>query len=154
MNQEFDFTGSDEDQQSRDNNEPWVEQGGENSDEEFATDKRAYTPQLMDTQEMQALRAALIRSEAQIQEQGHMKEYVPHKHVSSRLRRWYGLPRNHLVVNRPVMSAGPLPRFDSSFSATKYHERPMTSMKPAPAGVKTTEFAKMLKEEARQVRGK
>lgn len=58
-----------------DESETWFEEGV--SELEVTSDYRPYTPRLMDTQEMQALRVALNRSEMQIQQQGHMKEYDP-----------------------------------------------------------------------------
>ncbi|KAG7392016.1 hypothetical protein PHYPSEUDO_002725 [Phytophthora pseudosyringae] len=140
-----------------DQGESWLEQvGGEEGD---SSSYRAYTPQLMDTHEMHALRTALNRSEMQIQQQGHLQEYAPRKPASSKLRRWYGLQRNHRATNRPTMSAGPSSRPETSELSSKkpasshLRERPATSRGPICTGVKTAEFARILKEEACQVRG-
>jgi hypothetical protein len=129
---------------------PWLGQKGSSSGEDLDSDYRAYTPQLMDTQDMQALRTALARSEMQIQEQGHLKEYVPRKPASSKLRRWHGLPRSHGTVNRPALSAGPASRQDHP---DLIHARPSTAARPMTARIKTAEFARILKKETRQVRG-
>ncbi|KAL3660311.1 hypothetical protein V7S43_014839 [Phytophthora oleae] len=125
---------------------PWIEKDGvEDANDRYG----AYTPQLMDTYEMHELRTALNRSEMQIQQQGHMREYVPRKPTSSRLRRWYGLPRNH---QRQTMSAGPSSRLKSSETNANNQprERPSTSRQPTRAGIK--DFTRTLREEARQVR--
>ncbi|KAG6956688.1 hypothetical protein JG688_00011312 [Phytophthora aleatoria] len=124
----------------------------EESDEEVGSSYRAYTPQLMDTQEMQALRNALNRSEMQIQQQGHVQEYIPRKPASNKLRQWYGLPRNHRAINRPTMSAGPSSRLENSDTSNQLRERPATSKRSTCNGPKAGEFVTILKKEARQVR--
>ncbi|ETK76894.1 hypothetical protein F441_17128 [Phytophthora nicotianae CJ01A1] len=121
--------------------------------EEASSRYRAYIPQLMDIQQMRALRTALDRSEMQILQQGHLKEYVPRKPASSKLRQWYGLPRNHRGINRPIMSAGPSSRIESLNADSKLCERPATSSRSASTGVKTKEFAMIMKRETRQARG-
>ncbi|KAF4037961.1 hypothetical protein GN244_ATG09976 [Phytophthora infestans] len=55
-------------------------------DEEVDSSYCGYAPQLMDTQEMQSLRMALDRGEMQILQQGHLREYVPRKTASNKLR--------------------------------------------------------------------
>ncbi|KAE8877811.1 hypothetical protein PF005_g20257 [Phytophthora fragariae] len=160
MNERLELNGGelDSDNQSweDDGSECWYDGG--DSEKNVSSDYRPYTLRLMDTQEMQALRVALNRSEVQIQQQGHMKEYVPRKPTSSsKLRRWYGLPRNR-VVDRPVMSAGPTSRLESSELSSKTRVksrsegRPRTSSRPIASGVTTAEFARILKEETQQVR--
>ncbi|KAG1700781.1 hypothetical protein DVH05_011668 [Phytophthora capsici] len=108
----------------------------------------AYTPQLMDTYEMHELRTALNRSEIQIQQQGHLREYVPRKPTSPRLRRWYGLPRNH---QRQALSAGLSSRLETC-EGNSNTQRPSTSRYSTRIGVTPSEFTRTLREEARQVR--
>ncbi|KAF1787753.1 hypothetical protein GQ600_5408 [Phytophthora cactorum] len=139
--------------QHDDDEQTWGEKRNISSRRRAMKNYRAYTPQLMDTQEMQALRNALNRSEMQIQQQGHMQEYIPRKPASNKLRQWYGLPRNHRAINRPTMSAGPSSRLENSDTSNQLRERPATSKRSTCNGPKAGEFATILKKEARQVRG-
>ncbi|KAF4035809.1 hypothetical protein GN244_ATG12172 [Phytophthora infestans] len=126
-------------------------------DEEVDSSYCGYAPQLMDTQEMQSLRMALDRGEMQILQQGHLREYVPRKTASNKLRQWYGLPRNHRGINRPVMSAGPSSHLESLNVSTRLsvgyrlRDRPVTSRRSA-SSAKAEEFAMLLKNEVHQVR--
>ncbi|KAG6615430.1 uncharacterized protein IUM83_05200 [Phytophthora cinnamomi] len=153
MNQHEESNGCEHDseEQSWEDDESESRFDGSNSEQDASSIYRPYTPKLMDTQEMQALRIALNRSEMQIQQQGHMKKYVPRKPTSSsKLRRWYGLPRNR-AVERSIMSAGPASRPEDS-AKNRCENRLQTSPIPSSAGVKTAEFARILKEETQQVR--
>ncbi|RLN97068.1 hypothetical protein BBJ28_00013632 [Nothophytophthora sp. Chile5] len=132
-------------------------------DQQDGDSSERYTPQLMDTQEMRALRAALHRSEVQIRTQGRMQEYVPRKPaplLTSSLRRRHGTPRY-------TMSAGPSPRLVASDASARNTEsegsshmetspkRPMTAAAamPTTSKPKRMELKRMLGQEVRQLRG-
>ncbi|OWZ20210.1 hypothetical protein PHMEG_0005410 [Phytophthora megakarya] len=145
MNQDWDLQDRKlhDDEQRRENEVTRSLEHDEDQDDSCVY--RVYTPQLMDTQEMQALRMALNRIEMQIQEEGHMQEYAPRKTTSSKLRQWYGLPRNSRSIKRPTMSAGP-----SSALNPKSNAKRASPTKSPHAGLKTVDFERTLKEETRQ----
>ncbi|RLN26008.1 hypothetical protein BBJ28_00015625 [Nothophytophthora sp. Chile5] len=140
-----------------------LEKALEDEDQQDGDSCERYTPQLMDTHEMRALRGALHRSEVQIRAQGRMQEYVPRKPaplLASALRRRHGTPRY-------TMSAGPSPRLVASDASARNTEsegsshmemspkRPMTAaaVMPTASKPKRMELKRMLGQEVRQLRG-
>ncbi|KAG7397096.1 hypothetical protein PHYBOEH_001247 [Phytophthora boehmeriae] len=129
--------------------------GRQSEDELNSDDCPAYSAQLMDTHGIKELRAALRRSEVQIQKEGRLQEFVAPKtnrSPSVTLRPSFGLPRSNQAMNRQTKSAGPSMRVGA---ADQTEERPKTSsgaIRSMPVGIRAEEFSRVLKEETRQVR--
>ncbi|KAL7994891.1 hypothetical protein Plhal703r1_c49g0152401 [Plasmopara halstedii] len=122
-------------------------------DKDFCSSYRVYTPQLIDIHEMRTLREAINRSEQHLQQQGHMRVYVPRvSSTANKSHQYRSLPRNYQATSKLTISADSSPRMHSGFS-------PLPDIKKSPlgrptrTGAKVSEFKTALRKESRQVRG-